>query len=242
MSWTKPYVQGVPPLPRSLHSATVIGHRMFVFGGWVPLVMDDVKVATHEKEWKCTNTLGCLNLGKVSVLVWRWLENTYSHLLQSFDTSGWVINRKVFWLVTNLCHFRKVLFHTMEHELVSPGKWLLKWSWWFSGNLYYSCVVAFGALMLLVGWQVGYPACKTLSGGMLVWLSVWSKVQTCIWPSWCLCYSLSLASVISRLVLPFWYWLSWVVPEKGPLNGYVCVLYYSLLWHFCIELHIESFW
>ena len=66
MSWLKPYVQGVPPLPRSLHSATVIGHRMFVFGGWVPLVMDDVKVATHEKEWKCTNTLGCLNLGQSS--------------------------------------------------------------------------------------------------------------------------------------------------------------------------------
>jgi len=65
MSWTKPYVQGVPPLPRSLHSSTVIGHRMFVFGGWVPLVMDDVKVATHEKEWKCTNTLGCLNLGEL---------------------------------------------------------------------------------------------------------------------------------------------------------------------------------
>jgi len=37
--------------------------RMFVFGGWVPLVMDDVKVATHEKEWKCTNTLASLNLG-----------------------------------------------------------------------------------------------------------------------------------------------------------------------------------
>ena len=65
MSWSKPFVHGVPPLPRSLHSATVIGHRMFVFGGWVPLVMDDVKVATHEKEWKCTNTLGCLNLGQL---------------------------------------------------------------------------------------------------------------------------------------------------------------------------------
>lgn len=26
-------------------------------------MMDDVKVATHEKEWKCTNTLACLNLG-----------------------------------------------------------------------------------------------------------------------------------------------------------------------------------
>ena len=27
----------------------------------------------------------------------------------------------------------------------------------------------------------------------------------------------------SRLVLPFWYWLTQVVPEKGPLNGCVCV-------------------
>ncbi|KAK3102343.1 hypothetical protein FSP39_010640 [Pinctada imbricata] len=61
-TWVKPIVQGIPPLPRSLHSANVIGTRMFVFGGWVPLVMDDVKVATHEKEWKCTNTLASLNL------------------------------------------------------------------------------------------------------------------------------------------------------------------------------------
>jgi len=31
------------------------------------------------------------------------------------------------------------------------------------------------------------------------------------------------ASVKSRLVLPFWYRLTRVVPEKGPLNGCVCV-------------------
>ena len=60
------------------------------------------------------------------------------------------------------------------------------------------------------------------SGGVLAWLSVWSDVQTCIWPSWCYCHSLSLASVKSRLVLPFWYRLTWVVPEKGLLSG-VCV-------------------
>jgi len=42
---------------------------------------------------------------------------------------------------------------------------------------------AFSALTLLVGWQEGHPACKKQSGGVLVWLSVWSKVQTCIWPS-----------------------------------------------------------
>ena len=52
---------------------------------------------------------------------------------------------------------------------------------------------------------------------------VWSEVQICIWPSWCHCHSLSLASVKSRLVLPFWYRLTRVVLEKGPLNGCVCV-------------------
>jgi len=43
--------------------------------------------------------------------------------------------------------------------------------------------IAFSALTLLVGWQEGHPACKKLSGGVLAWLSVWSKVQTCIWSS-----------------------------------------------------------
>ncbi|XP_017160476.1 host cell factor 1a isoform X3 [Poecilia reticulata] len=62
LTWNKPSVGGTAPLPRSLHSATTITNKMYVFGGWVPLVMDDVKVATHEKEWKCTNTLACLNL------------------------------------------------------------------------------------------------------------------------------------------------------------------------------------
>jgi len=35
----------------------------------------------------------------------------------------------------------------------------------------------------VVGRQEGHPACKKLSGEVLVWLSVWSEVQTCIWPS-----------------------------------------------------------
>lgn len=37
--------------------------------------MDDVKVATHEKEWKCTNTLACLNLG----------IHTHTHMEQEDD-------------------------------------------------------------------------------------------------------------------------------------------------------------
>ena len=52
---------------------------------------------------------------------------------------------------------------------------------------------------------------------------VWSEVQTCIWPSWCHRHKLSLASVKSRVVLPFWYRLIRVVSDKGPLNCCVCM-------------------
>jgi len=38
----------------------------------------------------------------------------------------------------------------------------------------------------------------------------------------------SLASVKSRLVLPFWYQLTWVVPERGRQTG-VCVLYAKII-------------
>jgi len=58
---------------------------------------------------------------------------------------------------------------------------------------------SFSTLRLLVGWKEGHWACKQLRGGVV------------------------LASVKSRLVLPFWYWLTRVVPEKGPLNGCVSI-------------------
>ena len=50
-------------------------------------------------------------------------------------------------------------------------------------NVYWILDIAFSALTQLVGWQEGHPACKKLTGGVLAWLSVWSKVQTCTWPS-----------------------------------------------------------
>ena len=90
------------------------------------------------------------------------------------------------------------------------------------------CVMclAFSALTLLVGRQKGHPAWKNWAVGCL--LSVWSEVQTCILRSWCHCHSLSLASVKSRLAFPFWYQLTWVVPEKEPLNE--CVRVMSVCW------------
>ena len=74
-----------------------------------------------------------------------------------------------------------------------------------------------------LGGRKGIRFVKNLSGGVLAWLSVWSEVQTCIWPSWCHCYSLSLASVKIQIGLPFWYRLTRVVPEKRPLEGCVCM-------------------
>ena len=87
--------------------------------------------------------------------------------------------------------------------------------------------LAFNALTLLVGRQEGHPACKNwvvrcwrgyLSGGADLHI-----VQLMPLP-----LSLSLASVKSRLVLPFWYRLTQVVLDKGPLNG--CVSSSGLGW------------
>ena len=88
----------------------------------------------------------------------------------------------------------------------------------------------------LLGGRKGIRPVKKQSGGGLAWLSVWSEVQTCIWPSWCQCHSLSLAPVKSRLVLPSWYRLTGVVPDKGPLNGCVCVCVYRST---CISQHLR---
>ena len=113
------------------------------------------------------------------------------------------------------------------------------WQWWH--HLLHSKITSGFQLTILIiqlilqvlpsvlwrcwlgGWKGIRPVKNTPSGGVLVWLSVWSEVQICIWPSWCHCHSLSLVSVKSWLVLPFKYRLTWVVQEKGPLNGCVCV-------------------
>ncbi|GAB0098410.1 Host cell factor [Sergentomyia squamirostris] len=64
MTWSSPPMYGSVPEPRSLHTSTVIGNRMFIFGGWVPLSYP----MSGEIEWKCTNTLACLNL---DTMVWQ---------------------------------------------------------------------------------------------------------------------------------------------------------------------------
>ena len=122
---------------------------------------------------------------------------------------------------------------TLAHGVVMMFVWLLQRSQFtlrgtvtWSNCLIFLCMHAKMPSVLWrcrLGGRKGIQPVKNLSGGVLAWLSVWSEMQTCIWPSWCHCHSLSLASVSSRLSLPFWYRLTRVVPDKGPLNGCVCV-------------------
>uniref|UniRef100_A0A8C7E488 Host cell factor C2 n=1 Tax=Naja naja TaxID=35670 RepID=A0A8C7E488_NAJNA len=61
MTWSKPETKGTVPLPRSLHTASVIGNKMYVFGGWIPQSTDE-SLPAQDGEWKCTGSFSYLNL------------------------------------------------------------------------------------------------------------------------------------------------------------------------------------
>ncbi|KAI1882154.1 hypothetical protein AGOR_G00247750 [Albula goreensis] len=71
MTWSMPEPKGPPPLPRSLHSANLIGNKMYVFGGWVPVMRTEDKTNALGAEWICTNSLCELNL---DTMTWRSLS------------------------------------------------------------------------------------------------------------------------------------------------------------------------
>ena len=144
-----------------------------------------------------------------------WCNDKITNYVIDADAKLWAQMSSLSTSITSL-------YFVVSIRRVVDYSWLGSMPWAFFSVLL--LLVAFSALTLLVGWQEGHPACKKHSGGVLAWFSVWSKMQTCIWPNWCHCHSLSLASVKSRSVLPFWYRLTWVVPEKGPLNGCVFLL------------------
>ena len=74
-----------------------------------------------------------------------------------------------------------------------------------------------------LGGRKGIRPVKNLSGGMLAWLSVWSEVHSCIWPSWCHHHSVSLASVKFQIGFIFVVPAHRLVLDEGPLNSCVCV-------------------
>ena len=65
-TWTQLVFKGITPNPRSLHSSSLIGCYMYVFGGWCPKKGFEEEVpkdvAKMESVWECTNTISRLNL------------------------------------------------------------------------------------------------------------------------------------------------------------------------------------
>ena len=122
-----------------------------------------------------------------------------------------VIRSFVFW-----CCF---VFHVVVTPLTADNT---DDSYSYSSIIQLFYVIAFSALTLLVGRQEGHPACKKTEqwgAGMVICLERGADL-----PSRFHCHSLSLASAKSRLVLPFWYRLTRVVLDKGPLNRCVYVI------------------
>jgi len=74
----------------------------------------------------------------------------------------------------------------------------------------------------LVRRQEGHPACEKewWGAGMVICLERGADLHMAQLMSLPL-----IVSCFSKILigLPFWYWLTWVVPEKGPLNRRVCV-------------------
>ncbi|CAM4562637.1 unnamed protein product [Leuciscus chuanchicus] len=68
MTWSLPPTRGEPPLPRSLHTSNVIGNKLYVFGGWVPVGEAEETLAADGVKWICTNSLSILNL---DTLTWH---------------------------------------------------------------------------------------------------------------------------------------------------------------------------
>ena len=90
-------------------------------------------------------------------------------------------------------------------------------------STYVKGIAAFSALTLLVGRQEGHPACKKLAwwgAGVVICLERDAHLHMAqLMP---LPLTVSCFSKI-QIGLPFWYRLTRIVPEKGPLNGCVCV-------------------
>jgi len=95
--------------------------------------------------------------------------------------------------------------HTRPDHQTSFINFLHLWFIAFSFNLH--------------AWQ--FFSTTSVQVGVLAWLSVWSEVQTCIWPSWCQCHSLSCFSKI-QIGFTFLVLAHLGSPGKGPLNGCVC--------------------
>ena len=103
-----------------------------------------------------------------SVNAGSWLDDQRSAWSSARTTFGRTL--KHFFCLCR-CFFRSLLIlHIFVGSFMCPSLPSVLWRCWLGG-------------------RKGIPPVETW---VVAWLSVWSAVQTCIWPSWCRCHSLSL--------------------------------------------------
>jgi len=109
----------------------------------------------------------------------QWVKKLNPQVSQKFIPIGWEC-------LTNILHADWMVLSMLNYSVQNCIQ-LTSWP---------------SVLWLLVGWQDGNPACKNWVVGC--WCGYLSgarcRLAICIWPSWCHCHSMSLASVKSRLV------------------------------------------
>ena len=132
------------------------------------------------------------------------------------------------WHYTIQCFNTVLLVAWQEGHLVCKSLYCL-----LLKVIYQNC--AFSALTLLVGRQEGHPACKKTEwwgAGVVICLEWGADLHMA---------QLMPLPLTHRSVLPFWYRLTRVVPEKGPLNGMcvVCVIYQNIWRKQLTQVHLE---
>jgi len=93
---------------------------------------------------------------------------------------------------------------------------------------------AFSALMLLVGWQEGRSSCKNWVVGCWSGYLSGSKCRLAYGPADATATHCLFSKI--QIDLPFWYRLTWVVPEKRPLNVCMCVCVCHTIMCACVWL------
>ena len=162
----------------------------------ITLILFDQHTLSHFwSKWVCTK---CRPYKSIHAFKYNITKLTLSSTAQITDHNGCKPSAKYYLSHPFLQNQQQQLAYSFateipcrdaESQLDMSTQMLLQLlqSLWLSHNTDQSFqnndTTAFSALTLLVGRQEGHLACKKLSSEVLAWLSVWSKVQTCIWPA-----------------------------------------------------------
>ncbi|OQV18378.1 Host cell factor 1 [Hypsibius exemplaris] len=130
MAWQKPIVSGVPPVPRSLHTAVIgAGNKMFIFGGWIrderaksnENVADTEKdLSVLQKEWMCTNSLGAFDLEKLHWDSYKYDEGEAAPEPRAGHCAAIVHNRMYVW--SGRDGYKK----SVDAQVCCPDMWFLE--------------------------------------------------------------------------------------------------------------------